>query len=81
MTEYQTISVIIAAVSAFGSIVSAAAATVAAVGIWVGIKAMNRANEARAAQAAADRKATQATLAAIEELIRRTAPPQSGPAE
>ena len=120
MTEYQTISVIVAAVSAFGSIVSAAAATVAAVGIWVGIKAMNRANEARAAQAAADRKAmqeqaaadrkamqeqaaadrkamqeqaaegrkvTQAMLetlesqgAALEELIRRTAPPRSGPA-
>ena len=49
---------------------------------------MNRANAARAAQAAEDRKVTQALMAAlerqgaaIETLIRRTAPPQSGPAE
>ena len=73
-----------AAASAFGSIVGAAAAVVAA----VGIRSMNRADAARAAQAAEDRKVTQAITAslerqgaALETLIRRTAPPQSGPAE
>lgn len=33
------------------------------------------------AAAAEDRKVTQAMLAALTELIRRTAPPQAGPAE
>ena len=85
----------IAAVSAFGSIVSAPAMVVAAVGIWVGIRSMNRVNTAHAAQAAEDaaqaaedRKVTQALMAALERrgaaletLIRRTVPPQSGSEE
>ena len=82
------VEIAIAAISAFGSVVSAAAATVAAVGIWVGIRSMNRANEARAVQAAEDQKVTQAIMvalerqgAALETLIRRTAPPQSDSAE
>ena len=89
------IEIAIAAASAFGSIISAAAAVVAAVGIWFGIRSMNRANAARAAQAAEDaaqaaedRKVTQALMAALERqgialetLIRRTVPPQSDPAE
>ena len=84
------IEIAIAAASAFGSIVSALAATIAAVGIWHFGRAMNRTNETRAAQAeqqakdaAEDRKVTQAMLAALTELIRRTSPPQSqtGPTE
>ena len=82
------VEITIAAVSALGSVTSAAAAAVAAVGIWVGIRSMNRANAARAAQAAEDRKVTQAIMAALERqgaalemLIRRIAPPQSGDAE
>ena len=78
----------IAAVSAFGSVVSAAAMTVAAAGIWVGIRFMDRANTAHAAQAAEDREVTQAIMVALERqgavletLIRRTAPPQSGSEE
>ena len=49
--------------------------------------AMKRADDQRAAQAAEDRKVAQAMLAALQELIRRTAPPSSqdaprpGPAE
>ena len=82
------VEIAIAAASAFGSIVGAAAAAVAAVGIRVGIRSMDRADAARTALAAEDRKFTQAFMAAlerqgaaIETLIRRTAPPQSGPAE
>ena len=91
------IEIAIAAASAFGSIVSALAATIAAVGIWHFGRAMNRNNETRAAlaeqqakdaaedraQAAEDRKVTQAMLAALTELLRRTSPPQSqtGPTE
>ena len=85
------IEIAIAAASAFGSIVSALAATIAAVGIWHFGRAMNRTNETRAAQAeqqakdaaedraqaAEDRKVTQAMLAALTELIRRTSPPPS----
>ena len=70
MTEYETISLAIAAVSAFGSIVSAAAAAVAAVGIWVGIRSMDRANTARAAQAAEDRKEMQAQAAEDRKAMR-----------
>ena len=82
------VEIAIAAVSAFGSIVSAAAMVVAAVGIWVGIRSMNRVNTAHTAQAAEDRKVTQALMAALERrgaaletLIRRTVPPQSGSEE
>ena len=99
------IEIAIAAASAFGSIVSALAATIAAVGIWHFGRAVNRTNETRAAlaeqqakdaaegraqaaedrmqaaedrvQAAEDRKVTQAMLAALTELLRRTSPPQS----
>ena len=70
MTEYETISLAIAAVSAFGSIVSAAAIAVAAVGIWVGIRSMDRANTARAAQAAEDRKEMQAQAAEDRKAMR-----------
>ena len=70
MTEYETISLAVAAVSAFGSIVSAAAIAVAAVGIWVGIRSMDRANTARAAQAAEDRKEMQAQAAEDRKAMR-----------
>ena len=78
------IEIAIAAASAFGSVASALAATIAAVGIWHFGRAMNRTNETRAAQAeqqakdaAEDRKVTQAMLAALTELLRRTSPPPS----
>ena len=85
----------IAAISAFGSVVSAAATTVAAVGIWAGIRSMDRANTTHAAQAAEDWEVTQAIMVALERqgaalerrgavletLIRRTALPQSGSEE
>ena len=113
------IEIAIAAVSAFGSVASALAATIAAVGIWHFGRAMNRTNETRTAlaeqqakdaaegraqaaedraqaaedraqavedraqaaedraQAVEDRKVTQAMLAALTELIRRTSPPPS----
>ena len=73
MTEYETISLALAAVSAFGSIVSAAAMAVAAVGIWVGIRSMDRANTARAAQAAENRKEMQAQAAEDRKAMRAQA--------
>ena len=60
---------------------------IAAVGIWYFGNRMERSNKRRAQDAADDRKVTQAMLAALTELIRRTSPPSSqdgprpGPAE
>ena len=60
---------------------------VAAVGIWYFGIGMKCSNDRRAEDAAEDRKVTQAMLAALTELIRRTSPPSSqdgprpGPAE
>ena len=60
---------------------------VAAVGIWYFGVGMKRSNDRRAEDAAEDRKVTQAMLAALTELIRRTSPapsqdgPRPGPAE
>ena len=60
---------------------------VAAAGIWYFGIGMKRSNDRRAEDAADDRKVTQAMLAALTELIRRTSPPSSqdgprpGPAE
>ncbi len=48
MTEFETSSLILAGVGAGASIISAFAASVAAVGIWHGIRAMVRANKDRA---------------------------------
>ncbi len=48
MTEFETTSLILAGVGAGASIISAFAASVAAVGIWHGIRAMVRANKDRA---------------------------------
>ena len=69
-------------VSAFASIVSAGAASFAAIGIWHGIRAMVRANKERGADAKADRQAAAAAderrhteaMRALEALIERTAP-------
>ena len=54
---------------------------IAAAGIWWFGFAMRAQNKERAAQADEDRKVTQAMLAALTELIRRTSPPssQAGP--
>ncbi len=48
MTEFETTSLILAGAGAGASIISAFAASVAAVGIWHGIRAMVRANKDRA---------------------------------
>ena len=87
LTEYQTASFFAAEIAAWASISSAFAATASAVaagiaawGIWRFGKAMERSSETRAAQAAEDRKVTQVTLAALEELLRRTSP-RPGPSE
>ena len=48
MTEFETTSLILAGAGAGASIISAFAASVAAVGIWHGIRAMIRANKDRA---------------------------------
>ena len=85
MDAYQAASLAASQMAAWAAVASAAAA--AALGIWIFGLAMKRANDQRAAQAAADRKVTQGMLAALQELIRRTAPPSSqagpqpGPAE
>ena len=73
-TSGLTFADIIAYASALGS-------PIAAVGIWFFGVVMLFQNRSRAAQAAEDRKVTQAMLAALTELIRRTSPPssQAGP--
>ena len=87
MDAYQAASLAASQMAAWAAVASAAAAAAAAVGIWIFGLAMKRANDQRAAQAAEDRKVTQGMLAALQELIRRTAPPSSqagpqpGPAE
>ena len=85
MDAYQAASLAASQMAAWAAVASAAAAATAAVGIWIFGLAMKRANDQRAAQAAEDRKVTQGMLAALQELIRRTAPPSSqagpGPAE
>ena len=80
-TSGLTFADIIAYASALGS-------PIAAVGIWFFGVVMLFQNRSRAAQAAEDRKVTQAMLAALErqgaalaEIVRRTSPPssQAGP--
>ncbi len=83
--------------SAAASVISALAASVAAVGIWRGIRAMLRSNDDRAEQQReamqlqreavqlqreamqqqreADDNRHSETMTALQELIRRTAPP------
>ena len=76
-------SLIVAIVSAAASVISAGAASVAAIGIWRGIRAMVRSNDDRAEQQreamqlqreAGDKRHSE-TMTALQELIRRTAPP------
>ena len=60
MSEFETTSLIVAGVGVAASIISAIAASVAAIGIWHGIRAMIRANKERGADARADRQAAEA---------------------
>ena len=55
MTEFEATSLIVAGAGVAASIIGAIAASVAAVGIWHGIRAMIHANKDRAADARADR--------------------------
>ncbi len=67
-----------AIISAAASVVSAIAASVAAVGIWHGIRAMVHANKDRAGildqQREADERRHAEAMRALETLIARTAP-------
>ena len=67
-----------AIISAAASVVSATAASVAAVGIWHGIRAMVSANKDRAGildqQREADERRHAEAMRALETLIARTAP-------
>ncbi len=78
MTEFEIVSLVIAAASAVATFASAAAAIVAAIGIWHGIRAMIRANDERGQQhrealkqqrEADDKRHTEA-MAALNELIQ-----------
>ena len=60
MTEFETTSLILAGAGAGASIISAIAASVAAIGIWHGIRAMVRASKERGTDARADRQAAEA---------------------
>ena len=75
----------IAGATAFASAVSAVAAAVAAVGIRRFGIAMDRSNKRRAEadqhRADVERDRHEESMTALKELIRRTAPPQAGPAE
>ena len=77
------IAMIVAIVAAAAAVINAGAATVAAIGIWRGIRAMVRSNDDRAEQQresmqeqreAEDRRHAE-TMTALQELIRRTAAP------
>ena len=85
MTDFETASLVVAAAGAAAAFVSAGAATVAAVGIWHGIRAMVRANKERAVildqqREADDQRHAEAmtradqhhaeTMTALNELIR-----------
>ena len=78
MTPAETSGLPFADIVAYAS---ALGSPIAAVGIWFFGAVMLFQNRSRAAQAAEDRKVTQAMLAALTELIRRTSPPssQAGP--
>ena len=87
MNDYEMASLAASQMAAQASLASAAAAAVAALGIWVfgiGMLVQNwhRAKaERHRAEAEKDRHTE--SMAALTELIRRTAPPssQAGPAE
>ena len=81
MTDFQTATLAaqhaalwIAAVAAVASLISAAASTAAAIGIWYGIRAMVRANKARAVildrQHQADERRHEETMAALADQRR-----------
>ncbi len=75
MTEFETTSLILAGVGAGASIISAFAASVAAVGIWHGIRAMVRANKDRAGildrQYEADERRHTEVMRRHDEAMRR----------
>ena len=81
MTDFQTATLAaqhaalwIAAVAAVASLISAAASTAAAIGIWYGIRAMVRANKARAVildrQHQADERRHEEAMAALADQRR-----------
>ena len=92
MTEYEAASLAVSRASLTASYIGLAiaagnmlAAIVAAAGIWVFGAAMHRSNKQRAEaeqrRAEAERDRHTESMTALKELIRRTAPPQSGRAE
>ena len=77
MTEYEAASLTatyIGLAIAAGNMLAA----IAAAGIWVFGSAMHRSNKQRAE---AEKNRHEESMTALEELIRRTSPPQPGPAE
>ena len=74
MTEFETTSLIVAGAGVAASIIGAFAASIAAAGIWYGIRAMVRANGERAVildqQREADERRHAQAMAALNELIR-----------
>ena len=92
MTEYEAASLAISRAGLTATYIGLAiaagnmlAAIVAAAGIWVFGSAMHRSNKQRAEaeqrRAEAERDRHTESMTALKELIRRTAPPQAGPAE
>ena len=74
MTDFEFVSIVVAAASAAAAFASAAAASAAAAGIWRGIRAMVRANKERAVvldqQRQADERRHTEAMTALDELIR-----------
>ena len=92
MTPAETAGLTVAEIVGYAS---ALGSPIAALGIWFFGVVMLFQNRSRTAQAAEDRQAMQAMMAALErqgaalerqgaaleELVRRTSPPRPGPAE
>ena len=85
MTPAETAGLTVAEIVEYAS---ALGSPIAALGIWFFGVVMLFQNRSQTAQAAEDRQAMQAMMAALErqgaaleELVRRTSPPRPGPAE
>ena len=92
MTEYESASLTASYIGLAIAAGNMLAAIVAAAGIWVFGLAMKRANDQRAEaeqrraeaeqrRAEAEKNRHEESMTALKELIRRTSPPQPGPAE
>ena len=85
MTEYESASLTASHIGLAIAAGNMLAAIVAATGIWVFGLAMKRANDQRAEaeqrRADAEKNRHEESMTALKELIRRTSPPQAGPAE